>query len=80
MKSLVEMENSGLVSLLRDDEYDNLARMYNLFKRVDGGSALIRTVMGDYIKEAGKQLVQDPEKCKVRISMSAAWSNPHLYS
>lgn len=64
MKRLVEMENSGLVALLRDDKCEDLSRMYNLFKRVDGGLALIRTIMSDHIKETGRQIVQDPEKSK----------------
>ena len=58
MKALVEMENSGLVSLLREDKYEDLARMYALFKRVDGGLDLIRSVMGTYLKDTGRQLVQ----------------------
>ena len=72
MKTLVEMENSGLVTLLRDDKYDDLARMYSLFRRVDSGSALIRTVMSDHVKEVGKQLVQDPDRCKVRAGPGSA--------
>jgi hypothetical protein len=32
MKALVEMEGSGLVPLLMDDKYEDLARMYSLFK------------------------------------------------
>lgn len=64
MKALVEMENSGLVALLRDNKYEDLARMYTLFKRVDGGLNLLRTVMSDHIKETGKALVADPEKGK----------------
>ena len=65
MKALIEMENSGLISLLRDDKYEDLSRMYNLLRRVDGGAALIRQVMGDYVKAIGQQLVQDPDKSKV---------------
>eukprot|EP00195_Chlamydomonas_chlamydogama_P006506 CAMPEP_0202902692 /NCGR_PEP_ID=MMETSP1392-20130828/17001_1 /ASSEMBLY_ACC=CAM_ASM_000868 /TAXON_ID=225041 /ORGANISM="Chlamydomonas chlamydogama, Strain SAG 11-48b" /LENGTH=715 /DNA_ID=CAMNT_0049589497 /DNA_START=313 /DNA_END=2460 /DNA_ORIENTATION=+ len=64
MKSLVEMENSGLIPMLRDDKYEDLGRMYSLFRRVDGGLALIRSVLSDYVKECGRQLVQDPEKSK----------------
>ena len=33
MKSLVEMENSGLVVLLRDEKFEDLSRMYVLFRR-----------------------------------------------
>jgi hypothetical protein len=32
MKALVEMEGSGLVPLLMDDKYEDLGRMYSLFK------------------------------------------------
>lgn len=52
------MEHSGLIALLRDDKYDDLARMYHVFKRVDGGLALIRNVMSENIKETGRQMVQ----------------------
>lgn len=64
MKSLVEMENSGLLVLLRDDKYEDLQRLYMLLKKVEGGLALIRTMMAENIKEHGKQLVMDPEKSK----------------
>lgn len=64
MKALVEMENSGLVPLLRDDKYEDLGRMFALFRRVEGGLALIRSTMADYVRDVGKALVQDPEKCK----------------
>jgi cullin 3 len=65
MRSLAEMEHSGLIPMLRDDKYEDLARMYQLFRRVDGGSLLLRTLMSDFVKDVGKQLVQDPEKSKV---------------
>jgi len=64
MKVLVEMENSGLLALLRDDKTEDLSRMYHLLRRVEGGLTLMRTMTGDMIKETGKQLVQDPERCK----------------
>ena len=67
MRALVEMEHSGLIPMLRDDKYEGLARMYHLFRRVEGGAQLIRTVMSDRVKEVGKQLVQDPEKTKVGV-------------
>lgn len=64
MKVLVDMENSGLVPMLKNDRYEDLGRMYHLLKRVEGGAALMRSVMSDFAKETGKQLVQDPEKTK----------------
>jgi hypothetical protein len=62
MKALVEMEGSGLVPLLTDSSYEDLGRMYSLFKRVDGGLALLRSVLGSHIKDQGRVLVNDPEK------------------
>ena len=34
MRALVEMEGSGLVPLLEGDKYEDLARMYSLFRHV----------------------------------------------
>ncbi|XP_019157137.1 PREDICTED: cullin-3A-like [Ipomoea nil] len=64
MHRLVHMENSGLVNMILDDKYDDLGRMYNLFRRVSNGLSLIRDVMTSHIREVGKQLVTDPEKLK----------------
>nr|QFS19078.1 cullin-3A [Apopellia endiviifolia (species B)] len=64
MKLLVEMENSGLVSMLVDDKYDDLARMYSLFRRVTTGLQTIRDVMINHLREIGRQLVMDPERLK----------------
>ncbi|KAG6556425.1 hypothetical protein Mapa_002368 [Marchantia paleacea] len=64
MKLLVEMENSGLVSMLIDDKYDDLARMYNLFRRVTTGLQTVREVMIHHLRETGRQLVMEPERLK----------------
>mmetsp|Transcript_24421 Transcript_24421/g.53296 ORF Transcript_24421/g.53296 Transcript_24421/m.53296 type:complete len:740 (-) Transcript_24421:186-2405(-) len=66
LKTLVEMPNSGLVALLKDDKYEDLKRMFNLFKRggVPGGLAAMREAMSAHLRETGKQLVLDPERSK----------------
>ncbi len=64
MKLLVEMDNSGLVSMLIDDKYDDLGRMYNLFRRVSTGLQTIREVMTGHLRDTGRQLVLDPERLK----------------
>ncbi|XP_049385432.1 cullin-3A-like [Solanum stenotomum] len=64
MHRLVHMENSGLVNMIVNDKYEDLGRMYNLFRRVSTGLALIRDVMTSHIREIGKQLVTGPEKLK----------------
>ncbi|KAG6759400.1 cullin-3A [Populus alba x Populus x berolinensis] len=64
MLRLVHMENSGLVNMLLDDKYEDLGRMYNLFRRVPNGLSTIREVMTSHLRETGKQLVTDPERLK----------------
>lgn len=57
VKPLVEMENTGLLVLLRLDKYEDLKRMYLLFRRVEGGLSIVRSMMAEHVKEAGRQLV-----------------------
>ncbi|KAK6919840.1 Cullin protein, neddylation domain [Dillenia turbinata] len=64
MQRLVHMENSGLVNMLLDDKYEDLGRMYTLFRRVPNGLSTIRDVMTAHIRETGKQLVTDPERLR----------------
>ncbi len=64
MKLLVEMDNSGLVSMLIDDKYEDLGRMYNLFRRVPTGLQTIRDLMTSHLRDTGRQLVLDPERLK----------------
>eukprot|EP00850_Spirogloea_muscicola_P000165 SM000001S04567 [mRNA] locus=s1:981996:985237:- [translate_table: standard] len=61
---LVEMANSGLVSMLLDDKTDDLARMYTLFRRVPGGLQIVRDVMAGHLRETGRQLMTDPDRAK----------------
>ncbi|XP_044955618.1 cullin-3A-like [Hordeum vulgare subsp. vulgare] len=64
MHRLVDMENSGLVNMLIDDKYEDLGRMYTLFRRVSDGLSTIRDMMTSYLRETGKHLVTDPERLK----------------
>ncbi|KAI8018548.1 Cullin-3A [Camellia lanceoleosa] len=64
MNRLVHLENSGLVNMIVDDKYEDLGRMYNLFRRVSNGLSIIRDVMTSHIRDTGKQLVTDPERLK----------------
>nr|GEV29749.1 cullin-3A-like [Tanacetum cinerariifolium] len=64
MTRLVQMENSGLVNMLVDDKYDDLGRMYNLFRRVPNGLTSIRDVMTVHLRETGRHLVSDGERLK----------------
>ncbi|PWA68686.1 Cullin [Artemisia annua] len=70
MLELIRMEKSGLVNMIVDDKYDDLARMYSLFGRVPNGITAIKDVMTCHIRETGKQLVTDPERFKGPVDFS----------
>jgi hypothetical protein len=63
MKALVEMENSGLVVMLTEDKFADMQRMYNLFKRVEGGHALIRDTLHTHVKEVRLAYIHQFHTC-----------------
>ena len=65
MRQVLGMSNSGVETMLRDDKHDQLALVYKLFKRVEGGLAAVKEMMGDHVRGEGKTLVTDPEKARV---------------
>lgn len=71
MKSLAEMENSGLITMLRNDKYEDLSRMYHLFRHVQGGSQLIRTYMSDHVKEVSALVLPTHTKVSDLASRAA---------
>ena len=68
MQTLVMMENSGLVSMLLADKYDDLKRMYTLFKLTSQGLSTMRGVLLEHLRSSGKVLVTDPELCKDAVA------------
>lgn len=59
MKTIVEMENSGAVHMLKNDKKDDLLCMYKLFARVDQGLETLRDCVSQYLREKGKGLVEE---------------------
>ncbi|XP_069367318.1 cullin-3-B-like [Paralichthys olivaceus] len=59
MKTIVEMENSGLVHMLKNGKTDDLACMYKLFTRVPNGLKTMCECMSPYLREQGKALVSE---------------------
>lgn len=57
MKTIVEMENSGVYHMLKHDKHEDLACMYKLFHRVQNGLLTIADCMSAYLREQGKSLV-----------------------
>ncbi|GMH64531.1 hypothetical protein TrST_g105 [Triparma strigata] len=63
-RALVEMDNSGVVTMLENDKVTELMNMYNLFKLVPSTVDILRDAVCDHVKRKGKQLVQDQERVK----------------
>lgn len=61
MKTIVEMENSGVVYMLKNTKTDDLACMYKLFSRVNDGVKTISDCVSKYLREQGKSLVKEEE-------------------
>ncbi|KEH24999.1 cullin 3B [Medicago truncatula] len=62
--TLIDMNKSVLVNMLRGDKYEDLERMFNMFRRVHSGLTIIKDVMTSFIRDTGKQLIMDPERLK----------------
>lgn len=61
MKTIVEMENSGVVHMLRNQRTDDLACMYKLFGRVADGLRTMSECVSGHLREQGRALVQEEE-------------------
>lgn len=61
MISIVEMENSGVVSMLRDQKIEDLNRMYRLLSRVSNGLQCIISCVSAYLRDQGKSLVTEEQ-------------------
>ncbi|XP_018902638.1 cullin-3-A isoform X2 [Bemisia tabaci] len=61
MKTIVEMENSGVVHMLKNKKTEDLACMYKLLSRVTDGLKTMSDCVSQYLREQGKALVQEEE-------------------
>ncbi|CAH3163837.1 unnamed protein product, partial [Porites lobata] len=70
MKAVVEMENSGVIHMLKHNKMEDLARMHRLFTRVKDGLKTVCHCMRGYLGEQGKALVieEEGESCKNPIT------------
>ncbi|XP_043232481.1 cullin-3-like [Amphibalanus amphitrite] len=61
MKTIVEIENSGVVHMLKQQKTDDLACMYKLLSRVQDGLKTLADCVSTYLREQGRALVaEDP--------------------
>lgn len=58
MKTIVEMENSGVVHMIKNTKTEDLACMYKLFSRLnDDALKTIAEAVSGYLREQGRSLV-----------------------
>ncbi|KAI9139305.1 Cullin-3 [Paraphysoderma sedebokerense] len=56
LKTMIEMEGSGVVNIIETRRIDDLRRMYNIFSRVPTGLEELRNAIANYIKSLGHQI------------------------
>lgn len=61
MKTVVDMENSGVVQMLMQEKKEDLHCMFQLFERVKMGPETLRDCVSKYLREQGKGLISDEE-------------------
>ncbi|GMT32261.1 hypothetical protein PFISCL1PPCAC_23558, partial [Pristionchus fissidentatus] len=61
MQTVVDMENSGLKAMIRDDKVAELRSLYLLLRRVPGGMNVMTASMSEYLRSIGEKLVDDVE-------------------
>ncbi|KAL8143092.1 hypothetical protein V2J09_016124 [Rumex salicifolius] len=69
---LLEKENSGCRTLLKDDKVEDLSRMYRLYQKVPKGLEPIGTIFKQHITSEGTALVQQAEDAASRKAENAA--------
>jgi len=71
MRTLAEMQHSGIVTMLENERVADLTRAYDLFKRIKtptDGLGMIRDIMATYVKSLGIRLVADEELGKQPVA------------
>lgn len=79
-KTLIHMENSGCSWMFEHDKVPDLERMHQLFNRVPQTLKEVQRVMMECICNAGRDILNDPEKVKDPVSFISAILNlKHKY-
>ncbi|KAF8383258.1 cul-3 [Pristionchus pacificus] len=61
MQTVVDMENSGLKVMMRDDKVADMRALYLLLRRVPNGLTVMTSCMSEYLRAIGEKLVDDVE-------------------
>mmetsp|Transcript_11867 Transcript_11867/g.24023 ORF Transcript_11867/g.24023 Transcript_11867/m.24023 type:complete len:768 (-) Transcript_11867:48-2351(-) len=63
-QSLVDMDKSGVVTMLENGKVEELRNMFDLFCLVPSTVDILRSAVCEHVKRTGRQLVQDQERVK----------------
>lgn len=58
-QTLISMENSGLVAMIKNEKYDEIGLMYELFSKVQDAFQALSKQLSAYIVAEGTKLMQD---------------------
>lgn len=61
MTKLMDMENSGLISMLRNDKVVDLRLMYTLFREIVNGEEMLRNAVKKEVLERGNEIMGNVE-------------------
>lgn len=72
MTKLIHMENSGLVSMLRNDLLPDLRLMYILFREVEDGEEVLRSSVKKEVLDRGMEIVSNIEFSRDPVTLISA--------
>lgn len=72
MTKLIDMDNSGLISMLRNDKLVDLRLMYTLFRDIENGEDMLRSHIKKEILERGNEIMTDPDHVRNPIALVVA--------
>ena len=62
MRSIVEMENSGVVHMIKNTKTEDIACIYNIFSRLkEDGLKTVADCVSGFLREQGRMLVKEEE-------------------
>jgi hypothetical protein len=77
--TLIRMENSGLLSMLKQDQYYDIKLMYSLFRKCPAALEAFKSELKAYIVNEGQKLIRasepGPSESQSQITSAAQSSN-----
>lgn len=69
MAKLVDMEKTGLISMIRNDKISDLRLMYTLFKGIENGDRMLRSQLKKEVLAKGMAIVNDLEYIRDPVTL-----------